>query len=249
MGRDSLNAVAWPAAVLVRRDPDAVIAQLTADQLIDPLGAFVTALEMSAEAHAAMVAAVAPYVDTAISKTVNVPEDYPYAEFQNLYLQAWKAGLKGLATYRPNAVTGAVLSVEAPAAADAAPDDDPLCRQFASRPAGELEGLTSKVEFWTEYERPLGHGFGIDLRGAGLIGASVAGMLPVWGYIGIVPLATGLIGFVVFFNVLPLALRGGLDALTSFVASLAAAACAGWLLHRWRRRRDRSAPRPPHPLP
>jgi hypothetical protein len=32
---------------------------------------------------------------------------------------------------------------------DAAPDDDPLCRQFASRPAGELEGLTSKVEFWT----------------------------------------------------------------------------------------------------
>jgi ribonucleoside-diphosphate reductase alpha chain len=42
-----------------------------------------------------------------------------------------------------------VLSVDAPAAFDAAPDDDPLCRQFASRPAGELEGLTSKVEFWT----------------------------------------------------------------------------------------------------
>ena len=44
-GRDSLNAVAWPAAVLARRDPHAVIAQLTADQLIEPLDAFVEALE------------------------------------------------------------------------------------------------------------------------------------------------------------------------------------------------------------
>ncbi len=45
VGRDSLNAVAWPAAVIARRDPDAVIAQLTADQLIEPVDAFVTALE------------------------------------------------------------------------------------------------------------------------------------------------------------------------------------------------------------
>ncbi len=78
--------------------------------------AFVNALELSATQHAAMVAAVAPYVDTAISKTVNVPEDYPYAEFKDLYMQAWNAGLKGLATYRPNAVLGSVLSVDAPAA-------------------------------------------------------------------------------------------------------------------------------------
>ncbi len=73
---------------------------------------FVTALEISAHAHKDMVAAVAPYIDTAISKTVNVPEDYPYAEFEHLYLDAWKAGLKGLATYRPNKVLGAVLSLE-----------------------------------------------------------------------------------------------------------------------------------------
>ena len=79
--------------------------------------AFVTALEMSAESHAAMVAAVAPYIDTSISKTVNVPADYPYAEFQDLYTQAWAAGLKGLATYRPNSILGAVLSVEPSAAA------------------------------------------------------------------------------------------------------------------------------------
>ncbi|MBP6727793.1 MAG: ribonucleoside-diphosphate reductase, adenosylcobalamin-dependent, partial [Thauera sp.] len=72
---------------------------------------FVTALEISAQAHKDMVAVVAPYIDTSISKTVNVPEDYPYSEFEDLYLTAWKDGLKGLATYRPNAVLGSVLSV------------------------------------------------------------------------------------------------------------------------------------------
>ncbi len=73
--------------------------------------AFVTALELSASDHAAMVAAVAPYIDTSISKTVNVPADYPYEDFQDLYMQAWKSKLKGLATYRPNSVLGSVLSV------------------------------------------------------------------------------------------------------------------------------------------
>lgn len=74
--------------------------------------AFVTALEMSAQSHAQMVAAVAPFIDTSISKTVNVPADYPYADFEQLYQQAWALGLKGLATYRPNAVIGSVLSTQ-----------------------------------------------------------------------------------------------------------------------------------------
>ena len=73
--------------------------------------AFVTALEMSAYEHLEMVAAVAPFIDSAVSKTVNVAADYPFDQFQDLYLQAWKAGLKGLATYRPNDVLGSVLSV------------------------------------------------------------------------------------------------------------------------------------------
>jgi len=75
---------------------------------------FVTALELSAAAHERMVAAVAPFIDSSISKTVNVPEDYPYGEFKDLYLAAWKSGLKGLATYRPNKVLGSVLSVDKP---------------------------------------------------------------------------------------------------------------------------------------
>ncbi|OGA58327.1 MAG: ribonucleoside-diphosphate reductase, adenosylcobalamin-dependent, partial [Betaproteobacteria bacterium RIFCSPLOWO2_12_FULL_67_28] len=76
---------------------------------------FVTALEITAKAHEQMVAAVAPFVDTSISKTVNVPEDYPYDDFKDLYFAAWKSGLKGLATYRPNKVLGSVLSVDTPA--------------------------------------------------------------------------------------------------------------------------------------
>ncbi|TVT50168.1 MAG: adenosylcobalamin-dependent ribonucleoside-diphosphate reductase [Denitromonas halophila] len=84
--------------------------------------AFVTALEISAKAHKDMVAAVAPYIDTSISKTVNVPADYPYADFEHLYVEAWKAGLKGLATYRPNSVLGSVLSVT-PSSEKKAPHD------------------------------------------------------------------------------------------------------------------------------
>jgi ribonucleoside-diphosphate reductase alpha chain len=83
-------------------------------------GYFVTALEISADAHHDMVAAVAPFIDTSISKTVNVPEDYPYAQFEGLYMKAWKSGLKGIATYRPNSVMGAVLTPDAPPPAEAA---------------------------------------------------------------------------------------------------------------------------------
>jgi ribonucleoside-diphosphate reductase alpha chain len=75
---------------------------------------FVTALEITARSHEQMVAAVAPFIDTSISKTVNVPEDYPYGDFQDLYFLAWKSGLKGLATYRPNKILGSVLSIEKP---------------------------------------------------------------------------------------------------------------------------------------
>ncbi len=85
---------------------------------------FITALEISALDHMRMVAAIAPFVDSAISKTVNVPENYPYDQFADLYFEAWKSGLKGIATYRPNAVLGSVLSVTpAATAATAEPND------------------------------------------------------------------------------------------------------------------------------
>ena len=94
---------------------------------------FVTALEISAKAHADMVAAVAPHIDTSISKTVNVPADYPYEDFQDLYMQAWKSGLKGLATYRPNSVLGSVLSVSSePAKTDTTSADAKSPQDFVS---------------------------------------------------------------------------------------------------------------------
>ncbi len=85
--------------------------------------AFVNALQMSAQDHMAMNVAVQPFIDTAISKTVNVPADYPFDAFKDLYFEAWKAGLKGIATYRPNSVLGSVLEVASPAAPVAAPQD------------------------------------------------------------------------------------------------------------------------------
>jgi ribonucleoside-diphosphate reductase alpha chain len=88
---------------------------------------WITALEISALDHMRMLAAVQPYVDTSISKTVNVPADYPFEAFKDLYLEAWRNGLKGLATYRPNLITGAVLETteaQAVQAAAAEPDFD-----------------------------------------------------------------------------------------------------------------------------
>ncbi|MGI4844238.1 MAG: adenosylcobalamin-dependent ribonucleoside-diphosphate reductase [Janthinobacterium lividum] len=117
---------------------------------------FVTALEMRALDHLRMVQAVQPFVDTAISKTVNVPEDYPFEDFRDLYSQAWHADLKGLATYRPNTVLGSVLSAasQAPQAPQAAlPDQDPLQKRFERRPLGELESVTSKIEYATQEGR------------------------------------------------------------------------------------------------
>ncbi|HLT99917.1 MAG TPA: adenosylcobalamin-dependent ribonucleoside-diphosphate reductase [Burkholderiaceae bacterium] len=91
--------------------------------------AFVSALEISAIDHMLMVAAVAPYVDAAISKTVNVPEDYPYEDFKDLYMEAWHRGLKGITTYRPNNILGAVLSVPAGESSHSTPEPIKLSEQ------------------------------------------------------------------------------------------------------------------------
>jgi ribonucleoside-diphosphate reductase alpha chain len=119
--------------------------------------AFVGALEMSAHDHIAMMQAVQPYIDTSISKTVNVAEDYPYEDFKNLYLQAWSARLKGLATYRPNSILGAVLEVKPaesskrvePAAATPTAVVDPMRTVIESRPLGGLDAVAEKIEYWT----------------------------------------------------------------------------------------------------
>jgi ribonucleoside-diphosphate reductase alpha chain len=115
---------------------------------------FVSALEMSAHDHMEMMAAVQPFVDTSISKTVNVPADYPFDKFQDLYFEAWRRGLKGLATYRPNETLGAVLSVTPAETPSDSPDPeldlDPLRIAIDHRPRGELPGIIEKVEYLTQ---------------------------------------------------------------------------------------------------
>lgn len=70
---------------------------------------FVRAWEITPEAHLDMQAALQPFVDSAISKTINVPPDYDYEAFHSLYEAAYDKGLKGCTTFRENPVTGAVL--------------------------------------------------------------------------------------------------------------------------------------------
>jgi ribonucleoside-diphosphate reductase alpha chain len=119
---------------------------------------FVTALEMSAEDHIAMMEAVQPFIDTAISKTVNVPADYPYEKFKDLYLTAWKSKLKGMATYRPNSILGSVLQVTPRPAeilemSDLEGEDwrnSPSKKVVDRRPNGELPAVAEKINYWTQ---------------------------------------------------------------------------------------------------
>jgi ribonucleoside-diphosphate reductase alpha chain len=72
---------------------------------------FVSAHDIAPGDHVVMQAAVQKYVDSSISKTINVPADLPFDAFKDVYLQAWDTGCKGCTTYRPNDVTGSVLQV------------------------------------------------------------------------------------------------------------------------------------------
>ncbi|MGB5260447.1 MAG: adenosylcobalamin-dependent ribonucleoside-diphosphate reductase, partial [Gammaproteobacteria bacterium] len=75
--------------------------------------AFVEARQLPPAAHLAMQAALQPYVDSAIAKTINVPQDYAFGNFQDLYRQAWQLELKGCTTFRTNPVTGEILASSA----------------------------------------------------------------------------------------------------------------------------------------
>ena len=78
----------------------------------------VTAAQLTPSAHLMMQAAVQQHVDSSISKTINIPEDLPFEAFKDVYEEAYDIGLKGCTTFRPNAVTGSVLSTAAAPAAD-----------------------------------------------------------------------------------------------------------------------------------
>jgi len=72
---------------------------------------FVTAMTLEPEDHVVMQAAVQRWVESSISKTVNCPASIDFEAFKNVYWRAYVTGCKGCTTYRPNDITGAVLTV------------------------------------------------------------------------------------------------------------------------------------------
>jgi ribonucleoside-diphosphate reductase alpha chain len=79
---------------------------------------FVTAQDLKPSDHIAIQSAAQKHIDASISKTVNVPASISFDEFKNVYMDAYERGLKGCTTYRPNEVTGAVLTASSTADAD-----------------------------------------------------------------------------------------------------------------------------------
>jgi ribonucleoside-diphosphate reductase alpha chain len=88
-----------------------------------------------------MQAAAQAFIDSSISKTVNCPEDISFVEFADIYIEGYHLGCKGLTTYRPNAVTGSVLSVAAPS--------KPTVEEPLAARAEQLHGATYKLK-WPE---------------------------------------------------------------------------------------------------
>ncbi|MDO1559531.1 adenosylcobalamin-dependent ribonucleoside-diphosphate reductase [Brevundimonas sp. 2R-24] len=108
-----------------------------------PEHAFATAQTLTPEHHLKMQAAAQGQVDSSISKTVNCPEDIAFDDFADVYVRGWTMGCKGLTTYRPNAVTGSVLSAEPPKPAAPPAENHPA---LAHRPE-TLSGSTYKLRW------------------------------------------------------------------------------------------------------
>ena len=117
---------------------------------------FVNAQTLAPADHVKMQAAAQHWIDSSISKTINCPEDISFDAFKDVYLQAYELGCKGCTTYRPNAVTGSVLSVSE--SSDEAPESDQgadviYMSEPLDRPAA-LDGQTYKLK-WPDSEHAI----------------------------------------------------------------------------------------------
>ena len=121
---------------------------------------FVNAQTLPPLDHVRMQAAAQKWIDSSISKTINCPEDISFEDFSEVYMAAWDQGCKGCTTYRPNAVTGSVLTVSE--SSDKVPAEAPqtvtggevvYLSEPLDRPAA-LEGQTYKVK-WPGSEHAL----------------------------------------------------------------------------------------------
>ncbi len=128
---------------------------------------FVNAQTLPPSAHVKMQAAAQKWIDSSISKTINCPEDISFDDFKDVYMQAWDQGCKGCTTYRPNDVTGSVLSVSesadtAPGETASAPHESDMGANgaevvYMSEPLDRpqsLEGHTYKLK-WPDSEHAI----------------------------------------------------------------------------------------------
>ncbi|WP_321366023.1 adenosylcobalamin-dependent ribonucleoside-diphosphate reductase [uncultured Celeribacter sp.] len=117
---------------------------------------FVNAQTLAPLDHVRMQAAAQKWVDSSISKTINCPEDIAFEDFKEVYMEAYETGCKGCTTYRPNDVTGSVLSVSE--TSENAPEQDEGAEVvYLSEPLDrpqQLEGNTYKVK-WPDSEHAL----------------------------------------------------------------------------------------------
>jgi ribonucleoside-diphosphate reductase alpha chain len=115
----------------------------------DPLpDYFVSAQTLKPLEHVRMQAAAQKWVDSSISKTINCPVDISFEDFKEVYVEAFLTGCKGCTTYRPNDITGSVLSVNEPKKDDA--PATPAVEEGATEPMPreeELEGSTYKLKW------------------------------------------------------------------------------------------------------
>jgi len=126
---------------------------------------FVNAQTLDPQDHVRMQAAAQKWIDSSISKTINCPEDISFEAFKDVYMQAYETGCKGCTTYRPNDVTGSVLSVSeekkaapeavaTPAAEPGQPHGDVIyMAEPLDRPQA-LEGQTYKLK-WPDSEHAI----------------------------------------------------------------------------------------------
>jgi ribonucleoside-diphosphate reductase alpha chain len=127
---------------------------------------FVNAQTLAPLEHVKMQAAAQKWVDSSISKTINCPEDISFEAFKSVYMEAYETGCKGCTTYRPNDVTGSVLSVseekkpeatEVIATTEDAPQQPHGDVIYMSEPLDRpkaLEGATYKLK-WPDSEHAI----------------------------------------------------------------------------------------------
>ena len=117
---------------------------------------FVNAQTLAPKDHVKMQAAAQKWVDSSISKTINCPEDISFEAFKEVYSAAYESGCKGCTTYRPNAVTGSVLSVSE--SSETTPETDQGAEViYMSEPLDRpqaLEGQTYKLK-WPDSEHAI----------------------------------------------------------------------------------------------